>query len=559
MERLRKFQATIAAASDKLTTSQKLLIGSSLILMVMTLMLVHLYTGKPDYVELLPGKDASSQADAVAYLQANGIDHTQGPAGVFVPASRRTAILAQLSQNGSLGGDNQILFNNLIDRQSWTMSQEQNKQLETIAVQNELATILSQWSGIRSANVILNLPQKRGLAQPRTSSSASVTVFPSAPINPQTVDAIASFVASARGIDIGNVRVIDGSSNRQHKAREEGAITASTHVELVTTIEELHRDKLMDMLTYIPGVIVTVRAQVDSTSRQINDQRFHSEGAGSENFVSREESQELSDSQASRGGEPGARSNVGESITGTALGGGASSQQNSSVTEFQPMPGMQSEQIIDPRGHATKINAVVNIPRSYFVEYWKSLQGADAEGADPTEDDLRPIVESETTRIRDELQPIIDTSTNEGGEQGEVRVSMIPIMAAVLSVPGGADAASALGFSASGGEMVMNGMVKTIALGSLAVVALGLVVFTALRSTRTEELPTAAELVGLPPALDNTSDLIGEADEADSVLQGVELSDSEMMQRKMMDQVNEMVDEQPDDAGKLLSRWVAGI
>jgi len=488
---------------------------------------------------------------------ANGIEHQQGPGGVFVPASRRTTILAQLSQSGSLGGDNRILLNNLIDKQSWTMSQQQNKQLETIAVQNELANILGQWSGIRSASVILHIPPKKSLSQPYTPSSASVTVFPTMALEQGTVDAIANFVASARGIDVKHVRVIDGSTNRQHQARTEGDYSASTHLEQVAKIEQAQRDKLMDMLTYIPGVIVTVRAQVDTTSRTITDQRYHPEGDGSINMVRREETGDASDSRSTRGGEPGARSNVGESITGTAGPGGASSQQSTSVTEFEPRPGVQTQQIMDPRGHATKINAVVNIPRPYFVDIWKSRQGQ-AE-AEPTDADLQPVVESETTRIRDELEPIIDTSTNQGAQQGEVKVSMIPIMAAAMAPEAAAEAASSLPFATGAGGLVLNDMVKTIALGSLAVGALGLVVFTALRSTKTEELPTAAELVGLPPALDNTSDLIGEADEADSVLQGVELSDDEMRQRKMMDQVNEMVDEQPSDAGKLLSRWVAGI
>jgi len=102
-------------------------------------------------------------------------------------------------------------------------------------------------------------------------------------------------------------------------------------------------------------------------------------------------------------------------------------------------------------------------------------------------------------------------------------------------------------------------MVKTAALGGVALLALGLVVMTAMRATRRETLPTAAELVGLPPALDGASDLVGEAGEADSVLQGLELTDDEMRHRKMMEQVSELVGEKPSEAARILGRWMTEL
>jgi flagellar biosynthesis/type III secretory pathway M-ring protein FliF/YscJ len=85
-----------------------------------------------------------------------------------------------------------------------------------------------------------------------------------------------------------------------------------------------------------------------------------------------------------------------------------------------------------------------------------------------------------------------------------------------------------------------------------------MVVFTALKAGKREKLPTAEELVGVPPALAGESDVIGEAVEADSVLQGIELSDDEMKSRKMMEQVEDMVKEKPEDAARLLGRWITG-
>ena len=561
MNRLRTFQATIAAAALKLTASQKLLIGSVLVIMVMMMLLVQLYSGKPDMVPLLPGKPMSEQTQAVAFLQSNGIKYEEGVGGLMVPAARRQMILAQLSQGGALEGDNRILFDSLIEKSSWTMSNQQNRQLEIIAVQNELAGIISHMSGIRSAQVILHLPDNRSLGKPSTAPSASVSVSPSSPLNQNAVDAIAHLVASSRGIAPENVSIIDSSTNHQHRVRDESGLAAGNHLELTTNIEHHARQKIASMLAYIPGVIVTVHAQVDATRRTTTSQRVYNEGDGSASLLRRETTSETKDQQSSEGSESGARSNVGQDISSHPIGG-SSNEQTSTESEFESKLGGETTQIFDPRGIPTKINAVVNIPRSYFVTVWGTTQGtADAENATPPDQtQLQPIITSEITRILGEVEELIDTSGMPNAERGQVKVSMIPIAVGVPELDALQQGAASL---PSGGGMAgmldLQPMVKTLALGGLAVVALGLVVFTALRSVKSETLPTAAELVGVPPALQGDVDLVGEAEEADSVLQGIELSEDEMRQRKVIEQVNELIDEQPEDAARLMGHWIAGV
>lgn len=559
MQRLRKIQQTIQASALALTVSQRLLIGTVLVLMVMTLLLVQLYAGKPEMVALLPGKTVDEQVKAIAYLQSNGIEYIETPSGVMVPAGQRHAVLAQLSQGGALAGDNKILFDNLIDRQTWTMSQQQNRQLEIIAVQNTLESIIGQMSGIGSARVILNLPSRRSLGQPKTSSSASVTVFANRSLGQDTVDAIVHLVGSSRGIDPTNIRVIDGLTNRQHKGRDDDTLIATSYLELVTSIEVHQRQKLMDMLEYIPGVIVTVHAQVDATRQQTTRNEFLPEGAGTTTLLKQEVTSEMRDRQASTGGEPGPRSNVGQNITGSGgAGGGASSEQTTSESSFESKIGSETKQIMDPRGHAKKINAVVNIPRTYFVGIWKSGQ-QDPDAAEPATTDIQPIIDSEIARIKGEVEQMIDSSAQDdsNAEPGEVKVSMIPVLSGMVIPQGVIEGAGVMAIG-GGGAFESIPVVKTIALGSLAAVALGLVVFTALRSVKAEVLPSAAELVGLPPALDNTSDLVGEADEVDSVLQGIELTEDEIRVRKVTEQVNDLVDDKPDDAARLIGRWITG-
>lgn len=574
MDALRRAFSSIGTTLSRLDASQKLLIGAIAIILAMTLFLVQLYSGQRDMVPLMPGEPADRQAIALQFVQDNGIDHDQEGGQVLVPRGERRLLLARMADASVLPGDSRVLFDNLIEKQSWTLSQRQNQQLEIVAVQNELAAIIGKMKGIRSASIILNLPEKRGLGQPSAAPSATATVFPETALDQNTVDAIAQLVAGARGINPASVRVIDGTSNRQLRARDEENMSASTYLEYVAAIESRKQRQIHDMLSaYIPGVIVSVHAQVDVTRRRTERNAILPEGKGSASMLKNEETTQSTERMASSGGEPGARSNTREDISGVGAGAGGSSQ-TTSTSEFDPQFGREHTIVEDPRGNPTKINAVVNIPRTYFTTLWKSqsaaggaagdaaagaggaggVGGGQAGAAEPTDEQLKPIIEAETTRIRREVELQIDTSAGDQTIKGEVQVSMVPVVESLT--PAAAGASAVLGVPM--GTIAMEGAIKTIALGGLAVVALGMVVFTALKSTKREPLPSAEELVGAPPQLSGDADLIGEAIEADSVLQGLELSDEEMKSRKLEEQVTDLVEDKPEDAARVLGRWIAG-
>lgn len=560
MEPLRRALATIGQALTKLTKTQLLLIGAVVVCLMMTLFIVSLYAGTREMVALMPGQPADQQARALQFVQDRGIEHDSKNGEVMVPRGMRPVIIAQMADSGTMPADSKVLFDNLIEKQSWTLSQRQNQQLEIVAVQNELANIIGKMSGIRSARVILNLPEKRSLGQTSMQPSAIATVFPAKALDQNTVDAIAHLVAGSRGIDVAHVRVIDGASNRQFSAASEDSMSSTTYLEYVAAVEARKQRQLQDMLSsYIQGVIVSVHAQVDVTRRRTEKKSILPDGKGSATLLTSEQSKTRQDMQASEGGEPGPRSNTRADIS--AGGGGATgSTENTADSQFQAEFGRETLIVEDPRGNPTKINAVVNIPRAYFVSVWRSTQPAPAEGAaqtpaDPTEDQIKAIIDSETARIQREVELQIDTSAASETQRGEVQVSMIPGLPEAAGA-GALAPASIMGIPT--GTLAMEDAVKTLGLGGMALVALGMVVFTALKAGKREKLPTAEELVGVPPALQGEADVIGEAVEADSVLQGIELTDDEMKGRKMMEQVEDMVKEKPEDAARLLGRWISG-
>lgn len=552
MGQLRQALSTIQAQLTRLTASQKLLMGSLAFIMLMALFVVSQYAGGPAMVALLPGATPEQQQRAIELLQINNIRHRAVNGQVMVPLESKHFALAQLSQSGAMPPDSSLLFSNLADKQSWAMSSDQRRQMERLALQNELALTISEFDGVRSAKVLIDVPEPIGLGAAARRPSASATVFTESgqPISQRTVDAVAGLIAGARsGLTVSDVRVIDGSSNTQRRPTSDDEIFASTNFENTQKVEKRVRDKLLELLSYIDGVIVAVNAQVDTRRVSTETRRILPNGAGSQTFTTRESTSDETQTSSSRPAEAGARPNTGLDLNrGSA--NGTQLTRNESESELRPEVGFEQQHVVDPRGVVTKLNATINIPRSYFIARHRERNAADAAGAEPTDTDLQPTIDEEIQRIRNDVEPQIDTMDTAEGP-GAVVVSMIPDWSPVSAAAAGE---GLLGIG--GGPFASTGLIRTVGLGALALVSLGLMARTLKKASRPLELPTAEELLGESPVPRLNPEMIGEASEADSALAGIELSDSEIERRKMLEQITILVQDKPKEAATILGKWI---
>ena len=561
MGQLRQALSMIQAQITRLTTSQRLLMASLAVIMLMTLFLVTQYAGRGEMVELMPGLASDAQQRAVQALQVAGVEHEVRNGRLLVPADRKHLALAQLSQGGALPADSSLLFSNIVEKQSWAMSADQRRQMERLALQNELALTIARFDGVRLAKVMIDAPAPTGLGSAARRPTAAVTVFTAGggALSQRTVDAVAAFVAGAKaGLDIENVRVIDGSTNTQRRPTSDDAAIASTNFDRTLQVEKRVREKLLDLLAYIDGVIVAVNAQVDTRRVSTERREILPSGAGSQVFAMSESSTDESQSNGGRGGEAGVRSNTGLDINrGGATGSEMS--RSESKTDLRPEVGYETRRIVDPRGVVTKLNATINVPRSYFIARLRDSAGA-ADGADaaaqsdPTDEELQPVIEREIARIVADVQPLVDTPEETDGP-GAVVVSMIPDW-----TPAGAGAEAGFGAAlgiGGGRGVALPDLVKTVGLGALALLSLGLMARTLRRASKPIELPTAEELVGVPPVVRGDDGMIGEAAEAESALSGVELTQEEIDRRKMLEQVQVLIKTAPKDAAIVLNKWIA--
>jgi len=561
MEQLRRVLEFIRQNLRGLDASKKLLIASLCVIMVMTLFLVSQYAGRRSFVALMPGMPADEQMIVAAQLKAANIRHEIGDGGVVMVASaQHDEIFAQLGQNGQLPQNTELLFSNLIENQSWTNSRTQNDQLFAIALQNELSARIADWPVIRSATVVIDAPEPRGVGAAVRRPTAAVTAMGAdgGALSQGVVDAISQYVAGAKaGLEPENVKVIDASTGRARQARGADGIDASSYLEATQAIERQWRDKIYDLVSDIPGVIVQVTAEVDVTRRTRNEQRMLAKDDGSVSFVKSESAKAIETTGASNAGEPGFRSNTGADIQRSG-GGRTGSTETDDRTEFETLVGRPPEQIVDPRGHPTRLVATIAVPRAYVI----ALMGATASPDDapaPTPEEIDQFWDLEKERIKERVDPHLQTTGPDGVvAPGSVVVSMVGGQPeAIAGAPGAGPGAGGGGGGMTGMLGLGGDLVDKAILVSLSGVALAMMLLMVKRSSRKLKLPTAEELVGIPPSLGAGEDIVGEAEESDSPLAGLEVGEEQLRSQKLLEQVGALINENPELAGGMLGRWVA--
>ncbi len=558
MQALRQQFEIIKARIADLDSTAKLLIGSLLIVLAMGLFLVAQYAGTRDLVPL--GVTPAAKSDVLKYLATRGIQYEEKGEQVLVPPDQRPTIVSQLTEEG-IGGSNAIDFNAIIGLETPFDTARQADQRHRTALQNELARTISGYRGVKSARVIISSKQNGAIGPNAVAHSAMVhvTMKGSERLTQSQVDAIASTVAGAQaGLKPEQVSISDGE--RQLKSRTGRDALAGENLEHQQKVAEAVRERVMALLPNIPGVVVAVNPQVVTKTVQETETKY-GEGVSTPISDSRTETSTKSGTQA---GAPGVATNVGMSVSPPANTGNSSTSEKADTRFEAKIPGMQRSQF-DPTGYPLKIDVSVAIPWSYFKRVWElrnakaSPDGAaPAADAAPDEAALAAIRDEEIARFRKLIEPQIATDAIENSKKGTVEVTWFYDFDGVYSAGNasiGGGAAAVIDAIAPGSSI--GGMVKTIALGALAVVALGMMLSMVKKAAERPELPSAEELSGIPPALETEdADIVGEADESSPALEGVEIDDESLRREQMLAQINGLVKRDPIEAAGLLKRWI---
>ncbi len=552
MDQLRRMLVLVQEQLSRLSPNQKLLIGSLVVIAGMSLFLVSQYAGQPDRAVLISGETPEYQTRVVSFLEERGISATALEGRVMVPAEMKYRALGLLGDSRMLPADaGEVLFGNILEKQSWMQTSQQNDAMMSIARMNELARVMANFPSIDRAKVFISDPRqdrRNGIGRANIAATAQVTAFPAGGgLSQKTVDALAAMVVgSTAGLRVENVQIIDGTTGVVRHASAEDEFASGNYIETVRSQERHVRSKIQGLLQHIPNVIVAVNAMVDPTAKETSEIVYKKNGDGTVSVPSAERSESTEQRNAAIAYEPGVRSNTGDDLAGGGSSEGPSLTTKSEDIENETRFGQMTTTSRQAMGVPTQINVAVNVPR----EYVSSAAQGGAEGEEAP--DGPAITDYWTSTLQPELRALIEPLVTTAGGESQVVVSMMPV--ALASTPGGVDSSGATAGMMS--TVVNSGLIDRVVVGALAVLAVGAMVLTVRKAGKSVELPTADEIVGLPPALQGDGDIVGEVTESDAPMLGIELGDEEMNARRMLEEITELVDKSPSDAAAVLNRWI---
>jgi len=534
MEFLKRSWAQVSASLERLSFAEKGLIISLLVIIVLALSIGLYFAATPPRVPIPYGGDLSA---AVALLQSKGIDAKAEGNQLLVSSDQQYKAISALAEQHRMGGDAIEAFAKLVQADPW----ETNAQLRSkymVALQTYLGKVVSRMEGVRAANVMIALPEHKsfGRTTARPSASVMVEMQGGGGVPKDMVKALASLTSGAVAeMKPQDVQVIDGSG-RSYRIDDPADQLPTEALELVRSEESYHKKKIEDLLS-IAGAIVAVSVDMDKVRKERVEKTIYQE---TEPIVS-ESSSEVVTRDMDRGGEGGVRPNAGLDIDG---GGNVSREHRETTTQNRFGPKLPTQHVQQEiAGHQLqRINVTINIPRQYFV---RIFQARNPEADAPDDAALQPIVSEQLALISDKVEPLI----TKGDSKGVVKASMYFDEPYLLP--------ATAGVSGAGVGSVVTDYGGTALLAVLGLAALGLMLYLVKRTTQEEDMPSAEELAGVPQTLPSDDELLGEAEEVENTMAGVELDENQLMARKISEQISEMIKASPSEAAGLLGKWVA--
>lgn len=558
MDKFRKAFESVRSRLTDLKPVHKVLVGSGLVILLMGMFIVTQYAGRADLVPI--SVDLADHEAVRARLTAAGIRFVPAGTDLLVPANQQVEAISAVSQTGNGSAGASALLK-LIQGQPWYANRHQNRQQYYAALSEVLTDVISGWSYVKSASVFISAPEERagGLARPAGKPTAAVAVVPAdASFTAAQVEGIARFLSgTVPGLEPGNVTVHNASTGQPMRTRNEEDLAASAYMELQARVDGYWRTKIEDNLRHIPAVIVQVNAQVDASRERISDLTYKKEGEGSISPLVSETESKTNTSEASVGGNAGIQPNTGAGLSASS-GPSNSTSMTESTSTFDPQTGRRETLREDPKGYARKINATVKIPRSFFERVWR-MRNPDATDA-PDAAALAALETEEIAKITQEVKALIDTEATSAVDGSSAFVGTVVVNTYTdLDPPPdpSREAQAGSGFFGLPSEFVQLPW-SSLGLALLAGASLFFMFRLVRSSSSSRDLPSAAELVGIPPSLSTSiDDLIGEADESDPAIDAVELDDEELRTRTIMQQLGELVSRDPSDATRVVNRWIS--
>ena len=546
----------------ELGPSARLLIGSIAIIIAMGFFLVSQYAAGPS---MSPVKvRVEEKLLAMESLRESGheVADSGQPGSILVETKKKAEIAGFLEKKGYAPSiDDDVVSSG--GGGGWQAESEMQENWRRDRV-SQAEKNIRMIEGVDTVNISFSGGKRKAFVLDGPSPSANVMVrMTSGELDRNLAESIALIAITVENdLELENITVTDGrSGGRSFAFGEDGGGIGGDYLSKVRAFERDARERLNRLvLRAFPQAQISVNAQILTAD-------IHEKKTQIGKPVKAERSKRTDESRtpirgSSNGGTPGYRSNSGlaqAQLGGVAtIGGNPVSSRDLATRETEEIenvvgvPGVQTE-IVQNANHPIKFSAAVLLS---LAEVKTAIRSElEDETAEVTSEDLELAKEKLRTEIVALLEPLVDNSSLRDGSVGEVKVAIMPF--AVRGAGKTAGVGSVTETIAGLAEGESGWALKNAGLIGLALISLAMMFMMVRRSSETDVLPTAAELAGVPPVLDDGSaEIVGEADEATPAMVGVEIDDDHLRRKQMLDQLNELIKKEPSEVATLLRRWM---
>lgn len=275
----------IAGLWRELGLNQRITLGVSALVVVGVMIGLLVWAQRPQ-MKLLYGRLGEKEAgEVVQMIQEQGIPYELGGGGtsIYVPSEHVYKLRMDLAAKGLPGGDG-VGFE-IFDRSNFGISDFVQRTNYTRALQGELGRTISQLKGVRSAKVLVVLPESRLLLK-TADSRATASVFIDTgglTLEQAQVGSIRSLVANAvEGLRLNDVAVIDAHGNVLSEQLKDDPLlgSANSQMKFKKQTEDYLSDKVETMLAKVLGpgnAVVRVSADINNESATVTEEKFDPE------------------------------------------------------------------------------------------------------------------------------------------------------------------------------------------------------------------------------------------------------------------------------------------
>lgn len=282
----------------QLGANQRVSIMISGLLVFACMVALFIWARQPDMRLLFGSVEPKDAARIVEQLESEGIPYEirNGGSAIYVPAEHVYTARMDAAAGGLIQGD--AVGFEIFDQSSFGISDFVQRTNFIRAVQGELSRTIQQLDGVRSARVMVVMPDNRLLLVNRdVKTTASVMVDVGAlELGQPAVRSIQSLVANAvEGLTTENVAVVDNRGNVLSKSNEEGGLMGASGgmVDYQQRLERYYSGKVESMLEQVVGlgnVVVRVSAQIEARQVSRMEEDFNEDGSALRRQTSTEDS-----------------------------------------------------------------------------------------------------------------------------------------------------------------------------------------------------------------------------------------------------------------------------